>query len=342
MTKTILTLFFLFSLLEVQAQTVISSCSATDSIQELYKEDAALLALKWLYDTKSSDTISIAIPQAEKDTIMKSLMAVYNATSLAARDTVIEIFNIHAWPSPSKSIIADVMDTNTSITYFLNNTYPTGNAILDTLINTYKLTVTSVNIGFMPYTFIAELSFPTMLNSYALVDSISLVPGVSMAEINYPYGDGNTISFFEYLTGSGTFHKLIYSYGWGDCLSGCINRRSWEFNIYPDCSVEYLGSYGSLLDSTLASISKYHNNEIFINVYPNPVSANLSMALNGISNQPLEIRFIDAIGNTVLSDHKTLQNDEILNYSLKSFKSGIYSLNITSQNQILSKIIIKE
>ena len=343
MKKLFLTLFLFVSLIEAKSQTVISSCTAPDSIKELYKQDAAIMALRRIYEIKSTDTSLITISQIEQDSIMEALMAVYNATSLPARDTVIEMFNIHTWPSPSKSIYVDVMDTSTSIDNFMYNIFPTGDPILDSLISRYNISVTVIAIGFLPYTFMVELNYLYILNPDPLIDSLDLVQGLSYASVNYPVGGGDDIQYSFYPGGTSVPSKaLIFHHGWGDCLSGCINNRYWSFKVWPDCSVEYVGSYGDKLDTTSTNIANANQNDANMQIFPNPFNDNVSINLNGIENESLEIRLFDAIGNAVLSDHINNLNGKTVNYNLTSLKSGIYIIEIIGDKNIYKKVVIKE
>mgnify|MGYP001597857257 CR=1 FL=1 len=85
----------IFSVFSSYAQTVLSNCNAPDSIVKKYKDDADKLAINRVFHINSTYKDSIEINKPIRNNYLKALLAVYNATNLPARDTVIDIFNIH-------------------------------------------------------------------------------------------------------------------------------------------------------------------------------------------------------------------------------------------------------
>ncbi|MBK9593343.1 MAG: hypothetical protein IPO32_18210 [Crocinitomicaceae bacterium] len=71
---------------------------------------------------------TIHIPQTHVDTILNALIAVYNATSLPARDTVVTIYGITAQNYPTVDGIYVQVDTTAAWSDSLDNgIIPTGN-----------------------------------------------------------------------------------------------------------------------------------------------------------------------------------------------------------------------
>ena len=98
--KKIIAIFVFFIVTHsVISQTVVSSCSASDSVKALYIEDADRLALKKIYAQNLADTNSIITSQVHADTVLKALIAVYNATLLPARNAIVSHYNIHSFPN---------------------------------------------------------------------------------------------------------------------------------------------------------------------------------------------------------------------------------------------------
>ena len=77
------------------------------------------------------------------------------------------------------------------------------------------MTLTSFNFGL--------LRFGPIYNMDLLADLYEQQPQVIGAETDHFIGGGNTIR----LDGS----VYTFTLGWGDCPSGCIHRRSWEFQV---------------------------------------------------------------------------------------------------------------
>jgi len=73
-------------------------------------------------------------------------------------------------------------------------------------------------IPWVHITFVEALHAPNLVPLFLAVD------GVTYAEPSFVVGDGSDITLHE--LGSYTF-----KYGWGDCMSGCINNHYWEIRI---------------------------------------------------------------------------------------------------------------
>jgi hypothetical protein len=225
------------------SQTVVSSCSAPDSIKALYIGDADRLALRKIYNQNLTYTSNVIIPQTHADTVLKALIAVYNATTLPARNSVISQYNIHTFPNPGMNHLEVAADSNlTWMQQLKAGNIPTGNAQVDSLISDYDLTLqfyTNYN-GWFPY-HVVSFASDSNYNLPPLTDLFENVPGVMFSDPGTVIGDGNDISATIYPN----YVQLAYSIGWEDCPSGCIYRHYWTFNVYYNCSVEYLGESGT-------------------------------------------------------------------------------------------------
>jgi hypothetical protein len=197
---------------------------------------------------------------------LNALIAVYNATTLPARDTVVSIFDIHTFPEPILNGFNIAADSTLPWMQQLKlGNIPTGNAAIDNVIATYNLSVQSYltfgnSYPWQNVVFISDNNY----NFLPLTADLATIPGVYESEPNFAFGDGNNISDSIY----SDHVELIFSLGWGDCPSGCTARRFWKFNIYYDCSVEYVGSYGTPLQITSIAESAFSE----ISVFPNPFS----------------------------------------------------------------------
>ena len=215
-----------------------SSCFASDSIRALYRNDADRLAVRWLYSSNSPWADSVNIPQDLSDTLLNKLIAVYNATSLPARDSVILLYDIHTFPDTALQVINVHADSNLSWMQQLHvGNLNTGNVQVDNLITGYNLNLTnySTNLSLFWWHSV-RFEADTNINTFALASLFSSMIGVFECLPEYPYGSGSDIT--DSITSN--YIDLTYSYGWGDCPSMCIFYHYWKFRVYPDCSVEYL------------------------------------------------------------------------------------------------------
>jgi hypothetical protein len=256
--------------------TVISSCYAPDSIVELYQLDADYLTVTKFYDSSynpafapdsnsiyvpsfSSDSIGVNIPKHLSDSILKALVAVYNATEIPERDTVIDLFEIH-----------------THREFDLNrfSVYLTGNSVVDSLTNLYDLyTLSYTNDLFSPFN-LDPFAFSEISRDPSLQDStqypyypLPLLKVSWYSFVGTPYYRDIEFEFHEEYT------TLIYIYSWDFKQS----LREWEFRIYPDCSLEFVGAIGPPIPQEDNTVSIGHKTEFKTKLYPNPTTGLLNI-----------------------------------------------------------------
>lgn len=262
---TISTIAFTLLTQLVLGQVVTSSCTAHDSIIEKYNADADRLTVRKIYSNNLTYVDSIEIPQVHADTILNALIAVYNATSLPARDTIVSMYNIHSFPNPNINSFSVAADSNLIwMQQLKNGIFPTGNSTIDSLTNLYNLYVWNYSnfTSFLGYD-VVYFQSDSNYNIQPLSIIYQSIPGVYYSEPVGWGGDGNNITS----TINSDHVELVYSVGWGDCPSGCIERRFFKFKVYYDCSVEFVNSYGS----SLPLLTVFDQNESLSTlISPNP------------------------------------------------------------------------
>ena len=238
----VLTLFCSLSSLSSQ---IPGFCDAPPAVTSFYTTEAKQLALReMLTDPFWEDSINV--PAELYKPILNALLAVYNATQYAERDSVVECFAIKAFPIPYPYSISVSTDTSVAwVKKLLNNITPTGNAQVDQLMETYGLTKASQFIFSGNAIFSIQSAQP--LNCVALAKKFEPIVGVNYSEPEGSVGDGNNIIYSK-LNDQIT---LVYSVGWGDCPSGCISRRYWKFNVL-NCEVQFAGASGEHPDIQLS------------------------------------------------------------------------------------------
>lgn len=88
--------------------------------------------------------------------------------------------------------------------------------------------------------------------------------------------------------------ELIYSHGWGDCPSGCIYRKFYNFKVYNDCSVECTRTFQlSVADE------KQHS---LISVFPNPATNSIKI------NEDSKYEILNVFGNRVKNGIVSIEN----------------------------------
>lgn len=332
MKKLIILLGFIFETFTLNAQTVVSSCEADDSVRYKYSIDANRLTLLRFYESNILYKDSIHIPKSYSDTVLNALTAVYNAYLLPARDTVTDILDIHSYEDfmlNSFNLSAD-----SSLVWMdslrLGN-IPTGEAAIDDLIATYHLNLslysTNSNLfSFHTAYFESDSSYniPQISPLFASIPGVqSFIPNAYIGASEFPDGDNITCTIFTDRV------ELIYSRAWNDCPSGCTARRFWKFNVYNNCSVEFIESYGTPLTVGMQEIL-----ESKIEVYPNPVNDKLFIKHKQTSNNAVAIiKIYNSLGAQVLNYPTSLP----ASIDISNFPLGFYFLEVENTRVKLIK-----
>lgn len=215
------------------SQSQISTCTPSNEAANLYTLDINVVA-KQLMGNESPE---IAVPETYRQEALRLLTAVYNATDLAARDSVVGQFNIHDCTATAQYEFFMGADASEAwVQNLKNGTMPTGNATIDNLINQYGI---SFNYTSFLMAFTGTANANICMNN--LLQTLNGTDGVSYTECNPLMGDGNHIT----VQPNYGYTDITYSYGFGDCQAGCIGRWNWTFRVSPDCIVEHIGSSGT-------------------------------------------------------------------------------------------------
>ncbi len=210
------------------------SCEQSDIIKNQYEQDANKLALE-LMKHAEMDKSSIQIPVDYYQRAMDALMVIYNAEDLEARNQVIDVYDIHAAQVPNRFMVS--LDTAYPWTSkWIHGTPDTGNKTVDNLLKENNIEVAE----YFSFIKTVVLEAKTSINSTALVTTLNEIGGIERAEFEQPAGDGNDIEIRP-IDG---YLEVTYSVGYGDCLSGCRFRTYWQFQVFDDCTVKYVGNFG--------------------------------------------------------------------------------------------------
>jgi hypothetical protein len=273
MNKVLLSLSLTVLSLSGAAQIFPSSCAAPDSVKQAYRTDAQRLALRRVFQLKTSEMDSTNIPADKTDTALNALILLYNAGTMPARDTVIDMLNIHSFAtsldSPYKfsmnklEIYAD--QTYPWMDDYKNGIIPTSDASINQFQNFYNLhfdTYVDLTFGFDGLEFTSDSNY----NMHAVAANFSQAFPNSVGNDMGMAGDGPDIMLD---TVTATYTQLTFRYGWEDCPVGCIYNRYWTFQCNFDCTVTYIGSTGDTLPWQPNSVANIGGGAA-LSVYPNP------------------------------------------------------------------------
>jgi hypothetical protein len=325
MKKLILLGCFLSILVTAMGQIVSSTpVIEDDDLLSVYKNDADWITLEWLSKANLPEKDSICIPQGKSDTILNALLSVHNALSLAARDTVVNRYNIHVFDYYSMNYYTICpFQKQDWVVQLANRNVPCGQPEIDSLMQKYRFYFDSYEEHkWSRDYYLIKIKSNINYNYAPLKAAFEKISDVDFLEPALGrIGDGNTITGAIYPD----YVLLNYSVGWGDCLAGCIARRFWHFKVYYDYSVEYAGSSGA--DFPWTSINEINPDLNDITVFPNPVKDRLYIRN---MTPPFEYSIIDITGKIIVSGHATHDQIEIPE---RLNRGEIYLLRLKGEKQ---------
>lgn len=213
--------------------------SIPDSIINLYNFYSGILAVREMANDPKLNESTIEIPIELKNLFFNALCQVYNSTNLPARNLVVNVYKIGVFPTPSTQDFYIEVDTNEIwVKTLIINRVQSGNSSIDNLISQYSLNF----IRYYNFNNFQGILFSSsrQLNLNPLLNILKSINGVKSAYTDGVFGDGSNITA-EIFT---DFIELVYSYGYGDCPSGCIHKHYWKFRVYYDGVVEFVNEWG--------------------------------------------------------------------------------------------------
>ena len=326
----------------VSGQTVVSSCVAPQNIINLYKRSADKLAVRRVVYTGNTYKDSVTINKQLSNYYLKALLAVYNATALAARDTIMvaPIIADNYMPHDLNTIYISADSTKNWTKNLRNNLIPCGNSGIDNLISKYYLKKMRYSHTFGTSLY-HVISFKTDSNCFInrLCDKFNALylQGVGMTGPNNEnWSDGFNITDSI----NTNFTELTYSYGWGGCMIPCIYRRYWKFRVYNDCSVEYRGSYGQALPfNPFTGSLEYYSKKFEISISPNPIKDKFKLHFEQGKLELKKLSITNTLGQTVFALNEPNTNQEI---DISFLVAGVYYLQAESATERHTFKILKE
>lgn len=213
--------------------------SIPDSVQTFYRESASFLAERVLYNSSDSANTPVQIPPELTNLFYHGLLHIYDANSIPARDTIMQFVWVAPWPSRSiyNTIISVDPDAQWLQPWFTGDTL-TGNAAIDTLLQTYNLYPSEIH--YFEYSYDVYLHSEIPINTTALAAKFAPLPDIQHAIPEMFGGDGNDVEV-EIDDSHLTYNFYIK---WGDCFAGCMNKRIWTFYVTYNGNVTFEGSSG--------------------------------------------------------------------------------------------------
>lgn len=216
---------------------IIQDSRVSDSIFEILLNDAKLICMDFYTNQEMEELSEIEFKEYHFAPILAALQTVYlDSVSIASSD--IRKYDVHAL-CPEQLHKARITIDTTSENFTSWKTYGfSDNLSLDLLIDEYDLQLDSIReTQYLVHT-------NTGINQESLARELRKFKFIKKAQAANCIGDGPHIEIVYF---NPDFIQLIYSYGWGDCPSGCINRHYWELGVYGSGVIELLSESGKEL-----------------------------------------------------------------------------------------------
>ncbi len=324
-------------------QIITSSCDAPDSLKAYYMDDAISLAIQRMNDNPFGGGYvdSIYIPQAYIDTFLNALIAVYNDTVHTASDSACRVFPIHIHCPTARQFYRSIAVIGDTTHQWMRNlmagVIPTGYSSLDTFLLQYHFTTVlqsgSAGYSWDSATFNVFIHSDSIYNigsllrqkAYFYEAQVSQAPSEGVCQ--HPYSND-----IWYTLGSG-YVDLKYIYGYGNCnQGGCVYFWQYNFRIYADCRVEFLGDslvdYSSIGHTGIAYLTK----KSALKISPNPTTG--QVIIEGLENSD-DVSLTDQLGKV----HVLHQRDNEVD--IADFSSGLYFIVVKRGDTVLASKIIK-
>lgn len=253
-------IFFLFALLAFAAceddsnpfggigddddDTTVECGDVSGSVKDFYEDDATRLAIGLINAEGSITSESVLIPPALIERMSDVLTAVH-ASEFAARDSVVDVYDVHIFPEYTLNEVVVEVSTDTTgndwIQNWLDGNRFTGNTDADAIVSTYDLSIS--NVLLLGDNAVIIFNSDSPLNIPALVDDFAGISGVEDAGTNKQAGDGDDIVVTP-LGNDEDGYKVVYEVTYDDCENTCLKSRFYEFNVTDNCNVTYINTYG--------------------------------------------------------------------------------------------------
>lgn len=342
------TFFFILILVfctEFRCQTVTSSCNASAEIIKKYKKSADKLAVRRVIHIGNTYKDSVTINKQISQQYLNALVAVYNATALPARDTIVVVPIVldYKIPYDLNSILITADSAQLWMKNLRNNIIPCGNVSIDNLLSKYYLNKVSYSDFSNVFSY-HGVSFRTDSNCYInqLCNKFNALFSLGFGfQTAFPNNEGNSPNLDIIDSVTTNYIELKYKLAWGDCMAGCMYRRYWTFRVANDCSVEYRGCSGDPMPFNLfaglrSNLVENHK----VRIYPNPVTDKVKFEFPPATQTVFEVFIFNSLGQIVMQKERLDISSEI---DVTQLNNGVYFLkSIFGEEISVTKILINK
>jgi len=212
-----------------------------DELLDAYLQDAHRLASTWI--SEGHHWAEPEIPGYLVKTFY-NLLTHMATSNHPVRVLVVDTYRIRPFGPVLQSLVVTADASFGWTSSWLNGQTITGVEEIDEFLVRYELQNHGVIATREDGRFVLVFRTPRMLHMPNVAEFFEGFNGVVNATGDGLVGDGNRI---HVVLEEDYRWRLTYSHGWGDCLSGCVNRHFWEFTVDSAGEVEFVNEWGDEL-----------------------------------------------------------------------------------------------
>lgn len=302
--KNAIYLILLLSPLSLLAQ-IQSACSLPQNINCNYQNDVKALAAELMLVAGTTDANSIAIIPSYENAIWKGLAIIINESNPSSVD---DIFNKACIKKRFTNALLIKYNSDASwIQAWMADNATINNPEVAALLNSYSYNVQFLNA--IPW---VVLNFNEILNLQPLIDLLSDIDDFESVDFDGIIGDSSNINVSK----NGEALTFNFNLGWGDCPSGCIYNRLYQFVVnVSNCALineSVSGSPNNAYDNYISNCNLIKINEHPLDALYTPMEFESNPTANFGKNPPLK-----ANGYTYRSNESLLPPQKKIHPKLK-------------------------
>lgn len=206
----------------------IDTCKENTFSQLSYQQDAKELYYNEII--RNQDHINRLDKYLDTNEVNKLLDIIETVYCLKTEhtDSIFDLYKIHTRYCNSFERISISVDTSSkTINNLINGIRPTGDSTFDEVLTEFMLDSVETSISYPSSNWVSLIT-NTEYNLIPAKEKLKELNYISISDSEgVCIGDGDNIQIKRY----NDLDKIVFSIGYGDCPSGCINHKSWEYHI---------------------------------------------------------------------------------------------------------------
>ncbi len=166
--------------------------------------------------------------------------------------------------------------------------------------------------------------------------------GFAMAFTKFDLAEGDYVDIWTYENPNpGTLPELVKRFDMNNKPNGVINLNKGYFYVSFVSDNWKQGTGFKLEYWAIVGVNDIAGVEN-INVYPNPTSGQLNVAITSSLNENVTFQIVDMMGRTISSESIPVDGNYTYNTSVRDLSAGIYMVNvITSKGKSIHKFVVE-